>query len=49
MARDEALIAHKTEAGLTNKLNSQNIIRLSLETKELESNELGWSSLQSHI
>ncbi|RCV37258.1 hypothetical protein SETIT_8G048700v2 [Setaria italica] len=49
-ARDEALIAHKSEANLTNKLiNSQNIIRLSLETKESESNELGWSSLQSHI
>jgi hypothetical protein len=49
MARDEALIAHKSEAGFANKLNSQNIIRLSLETKESESNELGWSSLQSHI
>ncbi|CAL4985681.1 unnamed protein product [Urochloa decumbens] len=49
VARDEALIAHKTEASLTNKLNSQNVIRLSLETKESEPNELGWSSLQSHI
>ncbi|CAL4989370.1 unnamed protein product [Urochloa decumbens] len=49
MARDEALIAHKSEASLTNRLNSQNVIRLSLETKESEANELVWSSLQSHI
>ncbi|KAJ1274626.1 hypothetical protein BS78_05G075900 [Paspalum vaginatum] len=49
VARDEALIAHKCEAGgLTNKLSSQNVIRLSLQTKESESNELRWSSLQAH-
>ncbi|WVZ54219.1 hypothetical protein U9M48_005053 [Paspalum notatum var. saurae] len=45
----EALIAHESEAGLTDKLNSQNVIRLSPQTKEPESNELEWSSLQVHI
>ncbi|XP_021316662.1 disease resistance protein RGA2 [Sorghum bicolor] len=49
LARDEALIAHKSEAGLTNNINPQNVIRLSLKSNESESNELGWSSLQGHI
>ncbi|KAJ1274552.1 hypothetical protein BS78_05G070600 [Paspalum vaginatum] len=48
VARDEALIAHKSEAGQTNKLDSQNAVRLSLETKMSESNKLGWSSLQAY-
>ena len=47
--RDEALIAHKRKAGLTNNMNPQNVIQLSLETKKLDPNELGWSSLQAHI
>ncbi|XP_066341033.1 disease resistance protein RGA2-like [Miscanthus floridulus] len=49
LTRDEALIAHKTEAGHTNNINPQNVIRLSLKSKESESNELEWSSLQAHI
>jgi Leucine-rich repeat (LRR) protein len=50
VARDEALtIAHKSEAGLTDKLSSPDVIRLSLESKESESNKPGWSSLQAHI
>jgi len=48
VARDEAVIAQKIEVGLTNKLNSQNVTRLSLECKESESNELEWSSLQAN-
>ena len=48
VARDEAVIAKKIEVGLTNKLNSQNVTRLSLECKESESNELEWSSLQAN-
>ncbi|WVZ54180.1 hypothetical protein U9M48_005020 [Paspalum notatum var. saurae] len=47
LIRHEALIAHESEAGLIEKLNSQNIIKLSLLTKE--SNEVAWSSLQAHI
>ncbi|OEL16237.1 putative disease resistance RPP13-like protein 1 [Dichanthelium oligosanthes] len=46
VARDEALVAHKGQIDVTGKLNSQKFIRLSLET-ESESDELGWSSLQS--
>ncbi|XP_066341050.1 disease resistance protein RGA2-like [Miscanthus floridulus] len=49
LTRDEALIAHKTEPGHTNNINPQNVIRLSLKSKESESNELEWSSLQAHI
>ncbi|KAJ1274630.1 hypothetical protein BS78_05G076100 [Paspalum vaginatum] len=49
VVRQEALIAHESEAGLTDKLNSQNVIRLSLQTKESESNEVAWSSIQEHI
>ena len=49
LTRDEALIAHKTEPGHTNNINQQNVIRLSLKSKESESNELEWSSLQAHI
>ncbi|XP_066339342.1 disease resistance protein RGA2-like [Miscanthus floridulus] len=49
LTRDEALIAHKTETGHTNNINPQNVIRLSLKSKESESNELEWSSLQAHI
>ncbi|WVZ54183.1 hypothetical protein U9M48_005021 [Paspalum notatum var. saurae] len=48
VARDEALIAHKSEARQTNMLDSQNVVRLSLETKESESNRLEWSSLQAY-
>ncbi|WVZ54192.1 hypothetical protein U9M48_005030 [Paspalum notatum var. saurae] len=48
VARDEALIAHKSEAIQTNKLDPQNVIRLSLETKKSKSNGLGWSSLQAY-
>ncbi|EES08064.2 hypothetical protein BDA96_05G056500 [Sorghum bicolor] len=48
VSRDEALVAQKIEVGLTNKLNSQNVTRLSLECKESESNELEWSSLQAN-
>ncbi|KAJ1254299.1 hypothetical protein BS78_K091700 [Paspalum vaginatum] len=46
VARDEALIAHGSETSLTDRHNSQNAIRLSLEAKESESNEVEWSSLQ---
>ncbi|KAJ1274523.1 hypothetical protein BS78_05G068900 [Paspalum vaginatum] len=49
VARHEAVIAHESDARLTDKLNSQNVIRLSLETKELESKEVTWSSIQAHI
>ncbi|CAD6257911.1 unnamed protein product [Miscanthus lutarioriparius] len=49
LARDETIIAYKSEASLTNKINPQNVIRLSLKTKGSESNELTWSSLQAHI
>ncbi|CAD6257910.1 unnamed protein product [Miscanthus lutarioriparius] len=49
LARDEAIAAYKSEASPTNKINTQNIIRLSIKTKESEPNELAWSSLQAHI
>ncbi|WVZ54218.1 hypothetical protein U9M48_005052 [Paspalum notatum var. saurae] len=49
VSRHEALIAHESEFGLTDKLSSQNVIRLSLQTKEPESNEIAWSSIQAHI
>jgi hypothetical protein len=49
LTRDEALITHKSEAGRTININPENIIRLSLKTKESESNKLAWSSLQAHI
>ncbi|CAD6254594.1 unnamed protein product [Miscanthus lutarioriparius] len=49
LARDEAMIAHKSEAGLINYINPQNVFRISLKTKGSESNEHGWSSLQAHI
>ncbi|KAJ1274521.1 hypothetical protein BS78_05G068700, partial [Paspalum vaginatum] len=49
VSRHEVLIAHESEAGLTNKINSQNVIRLSLKAKESGSNEAEWSSLQAHI
>jgi hypothetical protein len=49
LTRDEALIANKSEAGLINNINPQNIIRISLKTNGSESNWLGWSSLQAHI
>jgi len=49
LTRDEALIANKSETGLINNINPQNIIRISLKTNGSESNGLGWSSLQAHI
>ncbi|XP_066339313.1 disease resistance protein RGA2-like [Miscanthus floridulus] len=49
LTRDEALLAHKTEPGHTNNINPQNVIRLSLKSKESESNEVEWSYLQAHI
>jgi Leucine-rich repeat (LRR) protein len=49
LARDEAIIAYKSEASLTNKISPQNINWLSLKTKYSEPKELGWSSLQAHV
>ncbi|KAL6653253.1 hypothetical protein ACP70R_008831 [Stipagrostis hirtigluma subsp. patula] len=48
VARDEALVVHSRETGITSKLNSQNFIRLSLEIMEgSETIELEWSSLHA--
>jgi hypothetical protein len=49
LVRDEALVTHKSEAGIAININQENIIRLSLKTKESESDKLAWSSLQAHI
>ncbi|TVU26666.1 hypothetical protein EJB05_29221, partial [Eragrostis curvula] len=50
IARDEALVAgESSQIDITSKLNSQNFIRLSLENKGSESDELEWMSLQEQI
>ncbi|XP_066339387.1 disease resistance protein RGA2-like [Miscanthus floridulus] len=49
LTRDEALVTQKSEAGPTINSIPENVIRLSLKSKESESNELEWSSLQAHI
>ncbi|KAF7077325.1 hypothetical protein CFC21_081885 [Triticum aestivum] len=46
VARDEALAAH-SETNIVSKLSAQKFLRLSLESKALESKGLGWSSLQA--
>ncbi|KAL6658414.1 hypothetical protein ACP70R_004000 [Stipagrostis hirtigluma subsp. patula] len=48
VARDEALVVHSRETGITSKLNSQKFIRLTLEVMEgSETSELEWSSLHA--
>ncbi|TVU26661.1 hypothetical protein EJB05_29216, partial [Eragrostis curvula] len=50
IARDEALVAgQSSQIDITSKLNSENFIRLSLENKGSESDELEWMSLQEQI
>ncbi|XP_072151643.1 putative disease resistance protein RGA3 isoform X2 [Setaria viridis] len=49
VARNEALVAHRIESGIFDKLNSQKFIWLSVETTGSESNDLEWSSLQAQI
>ena len=49
LTRDEALVTQKSEAGPTINSIPENVVRLSLKSKESESNELEWSSLQAHI
>ena len=49
VAGNEALVGHNSEIGIMlNKLNSQKLIRLSLQNKGSESNDLEWCSLQAH-
>uniref|UniRef100_A0ACD5XZC8 Uncharacterized protein n=2 Tax=Avena sativa TaxID=4498 RepID=A0ACD5XZC8_AVESA len=45
VARDEALVAHNGEIA-NSKLSSQRFLRLSIDTKEEESYQFGWRSLQ---
>ncbi|KAM0825863.1 hypothetical protein ACQ4PT_069252 [Festuca glaucescens] len=47
VARDEALAASSGEAGFISKLSAEKILRLSLESKAVESEKLEWSSLQA--
>ncbi|TVU26659.1 hypothetical protein EJB05_29213, partial [Eragrostis curvula] len=50
IARDEALVAgQSSKIDITSKLNAQRFIRLSLENKGSESDELEWMSLQAQI
>ncbi|TVU26660.1 hypothetical protein EJB05_29215, partial [Eragrostis curvula] len=50
IARDEALVAGQSnQIDITSKLNAQRFIRLSLENKGSESDELEWMSLQAQI
>ncbi|TVU26665.1 hypothetical protein EJB05_29220, partial [Eragrostis curvula] len=50
IARDEALVAaQSSQIDINSKLNSQKFIRLSLENKGSESDELEWMSLQAQI
>jgi hypothetical protein len=49
VARNEALIAYRIDAGISGRLNSQKFIWISLETTRSESNELEWSSLEAQI
>ncbi|XP_039823959.1 disease resistance protein RGA2-like isoform X2 [Panicum virgatum] len=46
MARNEALVAQNNKADIADKINSQKFLRLSLETRGSESDELEWYSLQ---
>ncbi|XP_066333455.1 uncharacterized protein [Miscanthus floridulus] len=46
---DEALIAHNTEIGISDKLKSEKLIRLSLANKGLEAHDMEWRSLQTQI
>ncbi|CAL4982292.1 unnamed protein product [Urochloa decumbens] len=46
VARDEALVAHNSDIDISGKLKSQKFIRLSVDTKGSESNELDLSLLQ---
>ncbi|CAO2153064.1 unnamed protein product [Urochloa humidicola] len=48
VARDEALVAHNGEMGISVDDNSQKLIRLSLKNQVSESNDLEWCSLQAH-
>ncbi|KAF7082593.1 hypothetical protein CFC21_086455 [Triticum aestivum] len=47
VARDEALAAHSGETSIVGKLSAHDFLRLSLESKALESDRLNWSSLQA--
>ncbi|CAN6374304.1 unnamed protein product [Urochloa humidicola] len=48
VARNEALIAQNSEIGISDRINSQKFIRLSLlETGGLESSQLEWCSLKA--
>ncbi|TVU04217.1 hypothetical protein EJB05_50243, partial [Eragrostis curvula] len=50
VARDEALVAgYGSQTDVIGKLNSQEFVRLSLETQESESDALEWMSLQAQI
>ena len=47
VARSEALVAQSSETDISDKLNSQKFIRLSLVTRGSESNEVEWCTLQA--
>jgi hypothetical protein len=47
VARNEALVAQNKEIDIADKINPQEFIRLSLETRGSESDELEWYSLQA--
>ncbi|KAE8807326.1 putative disease resistance RPP13-like protein 1 [Hordeum vulgare] len=47
VARDEALVAHSGETNIVSKLGAHEFLRLSLESKESESDGLDWTSLQA--
>ena len=46
LARNEALVAQNNKADIADKINSQKFLRISLETRGSESDELEWYSLQ---
>uniref|UniRef100_A0ACD6AM54 Uncharacterized protein n=1 Tax=Avena sativa TaxID=4498 RepID=A0ACD6AM54_AVESA len=47
VARDEALAAHSGETGIISKLSAKIFLRLSLEIKGSEANDLEWNALQT--
>jgi hypothetical protein len=47
VARHEAFVVHNKEIHIADKINSQKFLRLSLETRGSESDELEWYSLQA--
>jgi len=46
LARNEALVAQNNKADIADKINSQKFLRISLETRGSESDELEWYSLR---